>query len=1034
MHEMPDPLMFHTSRPQDNAVSSLSAALGLRAAQTPGRTAYIFLADGEEEQDRLTYSELDARARAIAATLERSCRPGERALLLYPPGLDFIAAFFGCLYAGVVAVPAYPPRSQRRLPRLLSILADAQPAVVMGPAASLRRARGWLERVPEAAGLPWLATDEVDPAPSGWEPVAVEGDAVAFLQYTSGSTAAPKGVMVTQGNLLHNQILIRDACGHSERSVFVSWLPPYHDLGLIGNLLQTAFVGGSCVVMSPTAFLQRPVRWLQAVSRYGATTSGGPNFAWDLCVQKVSAEQRRQLDLSRWEIAFNGAEPVRAETLDAFASAFAESGFRSGAFYPCYGLAEATLMVSGRRGGRPGEEPHRVSCGAVLGGQELAIVDPETAEPLGPGEIGEIWLAGPSVAAGYWNRPEETAEAFGARLPDGSGPFLRTGDLGLLEGGELFIAGRLKDLIILRGRNHYPQDIERTAELAHTALQPGSTAAFAVEVDGEERLAVVVERRPRSRSDVGEDIESVAPAVRRAVAEEHEAQVHAVVLVPPGTVPRTSSGKVQRRACRELLLSGRLESLGVDRAGEDEGFEWTGEVPQDEDLLVYLRREAGRALRMDPARVPARQPLTALGLDSLGAIELEQRIAEGLGIELAASGLLEGASLDDLAERVRSAGAASLPLPCASDRTEAPLSAMQTALWFEQLLTPESPAYNIPFAVRLGAEADPDALRRALAAVVRRHAPLRSAVVTRDGQPVQLFLPDTGPEAGLAWTETTVTGAAELRSAVAAEAHRPFDLERGPLFRAVLFTGTADGRVLLLVAHHIVFDGWSLWVLLDELRRLSAGAELPALPAEYADFVRWQEEQLAGPAGERLWQFWRAELPDGMPPLQLPVDRQASGPGWQGAVHRFPVDPELAGRLKALAREEGTTLSTVLLAAYQALLSRWANQPEAVVGLAVAGRSRPEFRDLIGCLFNTLPLKADLGDEPAFRALLRQVRSRLAAALAHQDYPSHLLAERLQPGRPGGETGGGPFFQTHFLYQKPHLDLGHLIPDALVLD
>ena len=1012
-----DPQLMSVAVP--DLAPSLAFALAWQAGTTPGRTAYIFLADGETEQDRLTYGALDARARAIAAALSRSCQPGERALLLDPPGLDFICAFFGCLYAGVIAVPAYPPRSPRRMPRLMAILADAQPAVALAAASSRQRVRGWLERTPEAAALPWLATDEVDPAPAGWEPAAVDGDAVAFLQYTSGSTSAPKGVMVTHGNLLHNQILIRDACGHSERSVFVSWLPPYHDLGLIGNLLQAAFVGGSCVLMSPEAFLQRPARWLEAVSRYGATTSGGPNFAWDLCVRKVSPGERRQLDLSRWEIAFNGAEPVRAETLAAFAAAFAESGFRPGAFYPCYGLAEATLMVSG---GRPGDEPvvrdvasngiNRVSCGAVLGGQELAIVDPATEERRGPGEVGEIWLSGPSVAAGYWNRPEETAEAFGARLPDGTGPFLRTGDLGLLADGELFIAGRLKDLIILRGRNHYPQDIERTAELAHPALQPGSTAAFAIEVDGEERLAVVVERRPRSK----DDIESVAPAVRQAVAEEHEVQVHAVVLVPPGGVLKTSSGKVRRRACRELFLSGQMETLGARLAEAD----WIGEAPRGDDLLAILRLEAGRILQVDPARLPAGQPLTALGLDSLGAIELEQRIAEGLGIELPASGLLEGASLDDLVERAELALPRFSPLSLGRGAggeglwagAEAPLSAMQTALWFEQQLAPASPAYNIAFALRLRAEVDAAALRRALEILVDRHAALRATILVRDGQPAQRFAAD----ATLAFTEKQV-------SELAAEAHRPFDLDRGPLFRAVLLTGPADDRVLLLAAHHIVFDGWSLWVLLDELRRLLAGAALPALPAEYADFVRWQEEMLAGPEGERLWQFWRAELPEGMPPLQLPADRPAAGPGWQGAIHRFPLAPELAGLLRDLARQEGTTLYAVLLAGYQALLSRWTGQPEIVVGAAVSGRSRPEFRGLVGCLFNTVPLRADLGGDPTFRGLLRQVRSRLAAAHAHQDYPSHLLAERLQPG-----------FQTHFLYQKPHLDLGDLIADALLLD
>ncbi|HEV7518292.1 MAG TPA: fatty acyl-AMP ligase, partial [Thermoanaerobaculia bacterium] len=459
----------------------LAALLGERARQDPEREVFIFLRDGEGPEDRLTYGELDRQARAIAAALQAACAVGDRAILLLPPGLEFVAAFFGCLYAGIVAVPAYPPRSRRMLPRLRSILADCRPALALTTSAALPRLAGWMDEEPVSDRLRWLAVDTVDAADiaaaGAFAEGGEDGDALAFLQYTSGSTAAPKGVMVSHANLIHNQKLIKDACGHDADSVFVTWLPLYHDLGLIGNVLQAVYVGASCALMSPVSFLQRPRSWLEAVSRFRATTSGGPNFAYDLCARKVGEGDLAGLDLGSWRVAFNGAEPVRPETLERFAAAFAPCGFAAGSFYPCYGLAEATLMVSGGDAGGPPvtgvfraaalavgraepagptEEGVRAlaSSGRPLGGQEVLVVDPETVEPKNDGEIGEIWLAGPSVARGYWGNPAASAATFGARLADGRGPFLRTGDLGFLDDGNLFVTGRHKDLIIIRGRNY----------------------------------------------------------------------------------------------------------------------------------------------------------------------------------------------------------------------------------------------------------------------------------------------------------------------------------------------------------------------------------------------------------------------------------------------------------------------------------------------------------------------------------------------------------------------------------------------------
>ncbi|HJX28379.1 MAG TPA: fatty acyl-AMP ligase, partial [Thermoanaerobaculia bacterium] len=562
--------------------------LSARAAAHPEQEAFRFLAEGDQATSQ-TYGELWRRARALGAWLALHGARDERALLLYPPGLDFVTAFFGCLAGGAVAVPSYPPNLNRPQQRLRSIAENARPRFVLTTTAILGRAEALAAQVPELAAARWLATDELPPGlEDEWQDPGIDPDSLAFLQYTSGSTAAPKGVMVSHRNLGVNEEMIREAFEQSERSVVVGWLPLFHDMGLIGSVLQPLYVGGRCVLMSPVSFLQRPARWLRAISEHRATTSGGPDFAYDLCVRRVTAEQKASLDLSSWTVAFNGAEPVRAETLDRFAEAFAECGFRREAFYPCYGLAEATLFVSGGERRLPPRirafdaaalEEHRavpaepeepgarrlVSNGRSWLDGQVVIADPETAARRPDRQVGEIWVAGPSVAHGYWNRPEVTEVTFrGFLAGTGEGPFLRTGDLGFLEDGELFVTGRIKDLIILRGRNHYPQDIERSAEQSHGALRPGCGAAFSVPGESEERLVVVQEvaAHALARTDLAE----VATAIRREVAGRHDVSPWEVVLIRAGTIPKTSSGKIQRSACRAAWRAGELTVLWTSGA------------------------------------------------------------------------------------------------------------------------------------------------------------------------------------------------------------------------------------------------------------------------------------------------------------------------------------------------------------------------------------------------------------------------------------------------------------------------------------
>jgi acyl-CoA synthetase (AMP-forming)/AMP-acid ligase II len=571
--------------PEEVNWRTLTDVLIDRSRGRQGSEAFRFLNQEGEPDDRMTYGELDRQARAIAAALKKLDANGERVLLLYPPGLLFITALFGCFYSGAVAVPAYPPdlaSIERTLLRLEDVAEDADVKLVLTTAVVQEMVKMMLAKTPRLRNRFWIATDDrLNGAESDWKEPNIERNSMAVLQYTSGSTRNPRGVILTHGNLLNNLAFICRAFGHSDRSQGVIWLPPYHDMGLIGGILQPVYAGFPCALMSPLTFFQRPLRWLRAISKCRATTSGGPNFAYDLCVRRIRAEQCEGLDLSSWDLAFNGSEPVRAETIDRFATAFQPYGFRREAFYPCYGLAEATLAVTGgSKASQPnvlaftckGLEDKRavpvvagsketsvhVGCGCPSPDHHLAIVDPQTLEPLPPDRVGEICLSGPSVAAGYWKRPDETKETFRVSIKGRSALFMRSGDLGFVHGGELFVTGRIKDMLVVRGRNYYPQDLELCAERGHEALRRDCGAAFIVEKEGNQRLVIVAEIKGRRV-----DYEAAVRGIRTAISTGVGLQVQAIALVKPGNLPKTTSGKIQRQLCRSRYLKGELETVAT---------------------------------------------------------------------------------------------------------------------------------------------------------------------------------------------------------------------------------------------------------------------------------------------------------------------------------------------------------------------------------------------------------------------------------------------------------------------------------------
>jgi acyl-CoA synthetase (AMP-forming)/AMP-acid ligase II len=567
--------------------SSLVALLAKRAETQPDARAYIFLSDRGAEEAVLTFRELHDAARALAARLGEVTRPGDRAMLVFPPGLEFVVAFFGCLIARVIAVPMMMPRRQSARDSSAAIIANCEPAIAL--TSSAFAIRGDLQERFSREGLQWLAVDlETAPAPVAADLPLPAREDVAFLQYTSGSTSEPKGVAVSHGNLLANLEMIRISLGNTERSTYVNWVPLYHDMGLILNTLEALYVGALCVLMAPNAFTQRPLNWMRAISDYRAEVACCPNFGYDLCVSRYRAEQMQGVDLSSWKIALNGAEPVHAETIRQFIDTFAGHGFDPPATFPAYGMAEATLLISGGSRGaghvtrvvsRAALQAHRaeapadaadsqtlVGCGRALEGERIAIVDPDTRARLPADQVGEVWVNGANVAGAYWKNPEATKTGLHARIAgdDDGASWLRTGDLGFLDSaGELYITGRIKDLIIVRGINHYPQDIERTVQAAHSALRANCGAAFSVgDEHGDETLVVVqeVERTERNRID-GAEMKGV---IREHVTGQHELFARHIVLIRPGTLPKTTSGKIQRSLARRLWSEGGFEDLAAD--------------------------------------------------------------------------------------------------------------------------------------------------------------------------------------------------------------------------------------------------------------------------------------------------------------------------------------------------------------------------------------------------------------------------------------------------------------------------------------
>ncbi|KOV78014.1 non-ribosomal peptide synthetase [Nocardia sp. NRRL S-836] len=969
--------------------ADLVELLVARATGQPDAVGYVFT-DGDGAELALTYRELDAAARAAAAQLQATgVEPGDRVMLLHPPGASYVTAFFGCLYAGAVAVPVYPPTNRAGIARVLAVAEDCAATVAMTDEVLLPAVQ---ERLGDRS-LRWLVPTGEE---TGWSRPALTPDTVAFLQYTSGSTATPKGVLLSHGNLLHNSAVIAGVLAPDEHTRSVSWLPPYHDMGLIGGILQPLHSGFPGMLMSPMAFLHHPVRWLRAISEFGATASAAPDFAYAECVRRISDEELAGLDLSTWRLALVGAEPVRAPTLHAFAERFGPAGFRAEAFLPCYGLAEATLFVTGAAssarpveltvdraelaGGSvvPAESGATlVGCGTTRGADLVAVVDPATGEERPPGAVGEIWVSGPTVGAGYWANEKETRRVFHARLAGSEHDWLRTGDLGFLRDGELFVTGRLKELIVVRGANHYPADIEQSAASAGPGLAAGRAAAFAVDDGATERVVLVHEVARGFAQGQPAEVTALVRAVREAVTRDHLLELSDVVLVRPGSVPRTSSGKVRRTACREQYLAGTLAALTAEPVAPV-----AERAAGPEDPVLGLVAET---LQLDHAALHPDRPLVGQGLDSLRAVRLRSALLSDHDTDVQLEWLLSAATPAAVASASRGVRVTD-PVPRLADGAVAPASSGQERLWLLDQIGAGA-AYHIAGRVDWDSEPDVEAVRAALRALVARHDALRTGFrLTPDGRVEQVVHHDVDFDVAI----RQVPDDAALDEECLRLAEQRFDLGAPPLLRAMLFQVTTGGRwVLALCVHHLVADGASAAVLARELNTLISDgpSALPELPVRYADFAAWQRDQAAGDALAGQVAHWRDRL-TGAVPLELPADAAAgTDRSFAGKALPLTIPADLMAEVRRLAAAEQVTPFMVLAAAWVTVLSRWADQTDVVIGTVTAGRSRPELSEVVGFFANTVPLRVNVDGEPTFRELLGRIRETCLAAYANQDLP-----------------------------------------------
>ena len=980
--ELPTPKASHVP---------LHVLLDERAADRPTAPAYRFLSDGERIEELLTHQELAHDARLLAAELVRQGATGLPVLLTHPPGCGFITGLFACWYAGAIAVPCYPPRGSRHIARLNAISQDSGARFVIAP-----------DDQTAIAGLTKISVREV----THGDVLQESNDGPCLIQYTSGSTAAPKGVMISHANLREHFRSLQPF-GELDLKSALSWLPPYHDMGLVLKILYAFEAGIPLTFFSPEHFIQRPARWLHAISHYRAELSGAPNFAFEMCLRSVREEELEGLDLSCWKAAPCGAERIRPETLERFAERFAPYGFRPEAFRPGYGLAETTLIATAS----PANEAPRysshpqagrlVSCGMPLPGMSLRIVDPANGRVCGERETGEIRIKGPAVASGYWNLPEVTMETFG---PDTDRELL-TGDLGYLEDGHLYVSGRIKDLIIIDGVNHAPEDIDSVVFSKFPAIT--AAAAFATDVAGGESVVIIIEAE-----GLAADLRmSTCARIRLTIADRLELPVHRVAIVRSGLLPRTTSGKIRRSACREVFESGTMRIVFSDQETSAGG--------KDGDSLLLLLNIVTEVTGRRGVR--AEDDCVGFGMSSMevtrmaALVEARAHVTLSLGEFFAARSFQEIA--DSLSQRAVGKPALHDIIPgCGLNASI--LTHSQERMWFLHQLDPESAAYHVFGALEMTGELDAPALDQAIAAVISRHDILRSRHAAENGRPRVTVEPDGIPPMDI----REVSDESALRGFLSSFARKPFDLAGDPPIRVALAACGGNRHVLAVCAHHIVADGWSLRILAREIsacyEAVREGKPAPAFPEtpSYLDYAACHRRWVDSGAVDSQIDWWKNKLAGHSGVLQLATDfPRPNRPSSDGGAIEVTLNSALCDRVSALAKVHRGTPFMVHLAAFLLLLRRHGAGDDPVVAIPIANRNHAAAGDLIGTLVNTLPFRLSLDPGESFATLLDRVREATFEMQANQDAPFERIIDAVKPGRSRDHS---PLAQVMFDHQE----------------